>query len=122
MLALAEKLGNVAEASRLSGVSRETIYQHRKLIQQGGIEALKRQKAPNMHHKNRTEKATEQIVIEFSLANPHLGQQQISRQLKTNHSVDISPNGVRYIWLREKMNTMALRLAKLAEEQQTLLV
>ena len=122
VLALAEKLGNVAEASRLSGVSRETIYQYRKLIQQGGIEALKRQKAPNLHHKNRTEKATEQIVIEFSLANPHLGQQQISRQLKTNHSVDISPNGVRYIWLREKMNTMALRLAKLAEEQQTLLV
>ena len=30
--ALADRLGNVAEASRLSGVSRDTIYRHRKLI------------------------------------------------------------------------------------------
>lgn len=46
VLALAEKLGNVAEASRLTGVSRETIYQHRKLIKKGGIESLKRQPPP----------------------------------------------------------------------------
>ncbi len=37
VLALADRLGNVAEASRLSGVSRDTIYRHRKLIKQGGI-------------------------------------------------------------------------------------
>lgn len=83
VLALADKLGNVAEASRLSGVSRDTIYRHRKLIEQGGVEALQRQETPNLHHKNRTEKAIEQIVIEFSLANPHLGQSQVSRRLKS---------------------------------------
>ncbi len=27
--------------------------------------------------------------------------------------IEISPAGVRYIWLRENMNTAALRLAKL---------
>jgi len=122
VLALAEKLGNVAEASRLSGVSRETIYQHRKLIQQGGIEALKRQRTPNLHHKNRTQKAIEQVVIEFSLANPHLGQQQVSRLLKTEKNVTIHASGVRNIWLREKMNTTALRLARLAEDRETLVV
>ena len=32
VLALVEKLGNVSEASRLSGVSRDTIYHHLKLV------------------------------------------------------------------------------------------
>lgn len=102
--------------------SRDTIYRHRKLIEQGGVGALKRQETPNLHHKNRTDKAIEQIVIEFSLANPHLGQAQVARLLQSERNVIIHASGVRNIWLREKMNTMALRLAKLAEEQQTLVV
>ena len=118
VLALADRLGNVAEASRLSGVSRDTIYRHRKLIKQGGIESLKRQKTPDLHHKNRTDRAIEEVVIEFSLANPHLGQSKVSRLLKSERNVDIHASGVRNIWLRENMNTTALRLAKLAEEQQ----
>lgn len=122
VLALADKLGNVAEASRLSGVSRDTIYRHRKLVKEGGADALKRQEMPNLHHKNRTDRAVEQVVIEFSLANPHLGQTQVSRLLKTERNVTIHASGVRNIWLREKMNTTALRLAKLAEEHQTLIV
>ena len=112
VLALAEKLGNVAEASRLSGVSRDTIYRHRKLIKQGGIESLKRQETPNLHHKNRTDRAIEEVVIEFSLANPHMGQSKVSRLLKSERNVDIHASGVRNIWLRENMNTMALRIDK----------
>lgn len=112
VLALADRLGNVAEASRLSGVSHDTIYRHRRLLKGGGIDALKRQETPDLRHKNRTEEALEKLVIDFSLRNPHLGQAQVSRQMNDRYSADISPNGVRYIWLRENMNTMALRLAK----------
>ena len=112
VLALADRLGNVAEASRLSGVSRETIYRHRKLIKKGGTEALKRQETPALHHKNRTDKAIEEIVIEFSLANPHLGQAKVSRLLEAERNVIIHDSGIRNIWLRERMNTIALRLAK----------
>ena len=118
VLALADRLGNVAEASRLSGVSRDTIYRHRKLIKQGGIDLLKRQETPDLHHKNRTDRAIEEVVIEFSLANPHLGQSKVSRLLKSERNVDIHASGVRNIWLRENMNTTALRLAKLAEAPQ----
>jgi transposase len=113
VLALADKLGNVSEAARLSGVSRDTIYRHRRLIKQGGIDALRRQETPDLRHKNRTDEDIEKLVIEFSLQNPHLGQAQLSRQLKTNHSIEVSPAGVRHIWLRENMNTVALRLSKL---------
>ena len=110
VLALADQLGNVSEASRISGVSRDTIYRHRRLIKQGGKAALKKQITSNHRHKNRTDEALEKLLINFSLQNPHLGQVQVSALLKVNHGVEISANGVRSVWLRENMNTCALRL------------
>jgi hypothetical protein len=68
---------------------------------------LKRTFRTDIHHKNRTAKEVENLVITFSLQNPHLGQAQVSAQLLTVHQVEISPAGVRYVWLREKMNTSA---------------
>ncbi|SFB79147.1 Winged helix-turn helix [Pseudoalteromonas denitrificans DSM 6059] len=73
VLALADKLGNVSEASRISGISRDTIYRHRRLIKEGGKEALKRQVTQDLRHKNRTDEELEKLVIDFSLQNPHLG-------------------------------------------------
>lgn len=112
VLALADKLGNVSKASRISGISRDTIYRHRRLIKEGGTEALKRQVNLELRHKNRTDEELEKLVVDFSLENPHLGQAQVSLQLKANYSAKISPAGVRYIWLRENMNTSALRVQK----------
>ncbi|MCF6442140.1 helix-turn-helix domain-containing protein [Pseudoalteromonas luteoviolacea] len=90
VLALADKLGNVSEAAMLSGVSRDTIYRHRRLIKEGGIDALRRQETPDLRYKNRTEEELEKVVIDFSLKNPHLGQAQISRQLKAKMDIEIS--------------------------------
>lgn len=109
---LAEKLGNVSEAARLSGCSRETIYKNRRLLKEKGPLSLKRTYRPDHHHKNRTSTDVEDVVIAFSLENPHLGQVQVSAQLKVNYQIDLSPNGVRYIWLQEKMNTSALRVER----------
>lgn len=106
---LAETLANVSEAARISGCSRETIYKNRRLLKAKGPQALKRTYRSDLHHKNRTAKAVENLVIAFSLANPHLGQAQVSAQLKTEHQVDISPTGVRNVWVRENMSTSALR-------------
>jgi len=109
---LAEKLGNVAEAARRSGCSRETIYKNRRLLKEKGPLALKRTFRQDGHHKNRPSKELETKVVEFSLENPHLGQAQISAHLKLLHHIEISSNGVRNIWLREKMNTTALRVQR----------
>ena len=109
---LAEKLGNVAKAARISGCSRETIYKNRRILKEKGPQALKRTYRPDIHHKNRTAKDVENVVIAFSLENPHLGQVQVSAQLKVNYQIELSPNGVRHIWLREKMNTSALRVER----------
>ena len=109
---LAEKLQNVTEAARISGCSRETIYKNRRLLKEKGPQALKRRFRKNHHHKNRTTKEIEAVVIAFSLENPHLGQAQVSAQLRTNYQIELSPNGVRYVWLRENMNTSGLRVQR----------
>ena len=95
-----------------SGVSRQTIYKNRRLLKEKGPQALKRTYRQNHHHKNRTDKEIENVVIVFSLENPHLGQAQVSAQLKANYQIELSPAGVRYVWLRENMQTTALRVQR----------
>ncbi|WP_080717889.1 ISNCY family transposase, partial [Xenorhabdus bovienii] len=111
-IALAEKLGNVSEAARLSGCSRETLYKNRRLLKEKGPLALKRTLNPDHHHKNRTPKEREETVIAFSLENPHLGQVQIAAQLRKKYGIEISQSTVRCIWLRHKLNTVALRVER----------
>lgn len=120
VLELAEQLGNVSEASRVSGVSRDTIYRHRRLIKEGGVQALKRQIQEDHIHANRTDQDTTEAIIEFSLDNPHLGQVQVSNHLKKSNHIDISASGVRQVWLRENMQTIALRMQKRSELQELL--
>ena len=111
VLALVEKLGNVSAASRQSGVSRDTIYRHLKLVKQGGADALKRQETPNIRHKNCIDKVIEDAVMQFSLEHPHLGQHKVAIKISESLGVGVSPNGVRGVWLRHNMNTIKLRVA-----------
>jgi hypothetical protein len=62
---LAEKLGNVTEAARISGCSRETIYKNRRLLKEKGPLALKRTFQTNKRHKNRTPKNIEKPYLLF---------------------------------------------------------
>jgi len=112
VLKLADELNNVSEAAKISGVSRDTIYRHRHILKTQGPEGLKRQVTKDHYHKNRADRTLEKTVIEFSLDNPHLGQSQVSRQMKKVFKIDISASGVRGIWLRAQMQTTALRLHK----------
>ena len=112
VLKLADELGNVSEAAKISGISRDTIYRHRRIIKEQGPEGLKRQITKDLHHKNRADKTLETRVVEFSLGNPHLGQSQVALQIKKIFKIDISASGVRNIWLREQIQTTALRLHK----------
>ena len=109
---LAETLGNVSEAARISGCSRETIYKNKRLLKEKGPLGLKRTFQPALHHKNRADKDLEETVIHFSLRNPHLGQAQVAAHLEADQGIHISPAGVRNIWVRENMNTCALRVLK----------
>ena len=109
---LAKKLNNIAEASRISGVSRQTIHKNMRLLKEKGPTALKRAYNPNHRHKNRISIETEKRILEYSILNPHLGQKQISLHLKVKFNLEISPGGVRNIWLRNNMETMVKRMEK----------
>ncbi len=61
----------------------------------------------------------EEAVIRFATEQPAYGQLRVSHELK-KQGVFVSPQGVRYIWLRNGLNTMGKRLqaleAKVAKE------
>lgn len=57
---------NVSEAARLSGISCDTIYMHRRLVKEGGVQALKRQVRADHIDKNRTDQEVASTVIAFS--------------------------------------------------------
>ncbi|MBE0385667.1 hypothetical protein PLUTE_a4292 [Pseudoalteromonas luteoviolacea DSM 6061] len=50
-MAQAEKLENVAEASRLSSVSHNTSYRHHERIKQGGVKSLKSEQMQVLNHR-----------------------------------------------------------------------
>jgi transposase len=116
VIMLAEELGNISEAARRSGVSRVTIYKNKKNLKEKGREALKRTLRKDHYHKNRAEPELEHTVISFSLENPHIGQGQLSRHLKQAFDIEISPGGIRNIWLRHGMETAAKRVQMASEE------
>lgn len=119
LLNLAEELGNVSQACKVMGMSRDTFYRYRDAVENGGVEALldKSRRRPNL--KNRVDEATETAVIEYALEQPAHGQVRTSNELR-KRGVFVSPSGVRSIWLRNKLNAFKLRLkaleAKVAEE------
>lgn len=115
LLNLAEELGNVAQACRVMGVSRDTFYRYQRAKEEGGIESLmaKSKKGPNF--KNRVAQEIENAVVELAIEEPAWGQTRASNQLRKKGHI-ISPAGVRNVWLRHDLENMKKRLLKLEEK------
>lgn len=100
---LAEELSNVSKACKIMGVSRDTFYRYRELVDEGGVDALINhgRRAPNL--KNRTDEATEQAVVDYDVAFPAHGQHRTSNELR-KQGVFISGSSVRSVWLRHNLH------------------
>lgn len=113
ILELGEKLGNVSEACRRLGVSRQHFYDLKSAVREHGIEGLLEQSRRNPRTANRVAEEIERKILEYSLQFPTHGQVRVSNELLKHNGISVSPGGIRGVWLRHGLEKKGLRLKRL---------
>ena len=112
LLELAKQLGNVSQACKVLGYSRDTFYRYQELYENGGEEALQEISRKKPIEKNRVPDYIEDAVIALAVENPALGQHRASNELQQRGLI-VSSSGIRSIWMRNNLETFKKRLKAL---------
>jgi hypothetical protein len=109
LLELAKQLGNVSQACKVMGYSRDSFYRFQELYEQGGEQALQDMSRKKPILKNRVPEHVEQAIVALAIENPALGQLRASNDLK-QRGILVSSSGVRSVWIRHDLETFQKRL------------